>query len=282
MLPAAFNDWLRDAHRACVVMGVLNVTPDSFSDGGHFVVTQKAIDHARQMIDDGADIIDIGGESTRPGAVRISSDEQLRRVMPVIDGLKKCNVTISIDTTSASVAMQAADAGATMVNDVSAGLEDPHMATVVARHKTAVALMHMQGSPGTMQKSPHYENVTDEVAAHLHNRAAVFEQAGVARDKIMVDPGIGFGKSVAHNLQLLHQLQQFKSIGYPLLVGTSRKSFIGTVLQQPDLSARLMGTAATVAWSVMHGADIVRVHDVAAMRDVVKMIQAIALHTCNS
>jgi len=275
MSPQAFNDWLVSAQHKCLVMGVLNVTPDSFSDGGDFIDARIAIERARQMIDEGADIIDVGGESTRPGAQRVPADEQIRRVAPVIRGVSDLGITISIDTTLAPVACAALDAGASIVNDVSAGTEDARMVGVVAERNASVVLMHMQGSPGTMQRAPQYENVVDEVRTYLLSRAEAFASAGVAREKILLDPGIGFGKTVEHNLELLRHLSEMKQTPHRLLVGTSRKSFIGTILNQPDPSARLMGTAATVAWSVMQGADIVRVHDVAQMRDVVRMTQAL-------
>jgi len=275
MSPQAFNDWLVSAQHQCLVMGVLNVTPDSFSDGGDFIDARIAIERARQMIDEGADIIDVGGESTRPGAQRVPADEQIRRVAPVIRAVSDLGVTISIDTTLAPVACAALDAGASIVNDVSAATEDARMVGVVAERNASVVLMHMQCSPGTMQRAPQYENVVDEVRTYLLSRAEAFASAGVAREKILLDPGIGFGKTVEHNLELLRHLSEMKQTPHRLLVGTSRKSFIGTILNQPDPSARLMGTAATVAWSVMQGANIVRVHDVAQMRDVVRMTQAL-------
>jgi dihydropteroate synthase len=276
MSPASFATWLSSPRRRCLIMGVLNVTPDSFSDGGQFASVEQAIDHAKRMIDDGADLIDVGGESTRPGAARVDAPEQVRRVAPVIQRIGQLGVTISVDTTRASVAAASLDAGATVVNDVSACREDAEMIPLVARRGCPVALMHMQGSPGTMQANPTYADVVAEVRDQLLARAQALRDAGVERSRILLDPGIGFGKTVEHNLRLLRHLDQLVSTGYPILVGTSRKSFIGKLLSQPNASDRLMGTAASVAWSVAHGAGVVRVHDVDEMRQVVRLIEAIA------
>lgn len=256
-------------------MGVLNVTPDSFSDGGLHLDADRAVDAAHAMIGAGADLIDVGGESTRPGAARIDDAEQIRRVIPVIDAIAKTGVTISIDTTRSSVARAALDAGASVVNDISAGREDPQIVALVATRAVPIILMHMQGSPATMQNNPIYTDVVTEVRDHLINRASVLEQAGVKPANILIDPGIGFGKTTTHNLQLLKHLDQLVLADYPVLVGTSRKGFIGKVLDQPDPADRLMGTAATVAWSIAKGASIVRVHDVAQMKQVAAMIDAI-------
>jgi dihydropteroate synthase len=256
-----------------LIMGVLNVTPDSFSDGGQFLDLDRAVAHAREMIAAGADIIDIGGESTRPGAAPVGADEELRRVIPVIERLP--GVLVSIDTTKAVVAERALAAGARIVNDISALRFDARMPEVIG--PAGVVLMHMQGTPATMQQSPRYDDVVAEVREFLRERIAFAEARGIRKTQIAVDPGIGFGKTVAHNLALLARLEAFAELGCPVLVGTSRKSFIGQVLDRAP-AERLWGTAATVAWAVAHGAGIVRVHDVAAMRDVVRMTAAIRKH----
>ena len=275
MTPTAFTAWLSLPRRPTLVMGVLNVTPDSFSDGGLHLDVDRAFDHAQQMIAGGADLIDIGGESTRPGAGRIPADEQIGRVVPVIERVAKLGVAISIDTTLAPVAEAALNAGATIVNDISAGREDPKLVDLVARRACAVILMHMQGSPATMQLNPIYADVVAEVRDHLLARAGILEAAGVERSHIVLDPGIGFGKSVEHNLLLLKHLDTLVKTGYPVLVGTSRKGFIGKVLDLPASGDRLHGTAATVAWAVANGVGIVRVHDVGPMKQIVTMIRSI-------
>ncbi len=271
-----YHHWLAHPPRRTLVMGVVNVTPDSFSDGGMYLDASRAIDAAKRMIDDGADLIDIGGESTRPGAQRVLAHEQIRRVVPVIKAVAPLGVTLSVDTTLADVASAALDVGASIVNDISAGTEDPGIATVVARRGCPVVLMHMQGTPATMQANPTYADVVEEVRTYLLARAAAFAQAGVERSKIILDPGIGFGKTLEHNLQLLKHLPRFVETGHPVLIGTSRKGFIGKILDLPNPADRVHGTAATVAWSVLHGAAIVRVHDVKAMRQTVTMVEAIA------
>ncbi len=257
-----------------LVMGILNITPDSFSDGGRFLDLTSATEQALQMVEEGADLIDVGGESTRPGANAVSIDEELARVVPVIEKLSsQLSVPISVDTRKAKVASYAIQAGASLVNDVSA-LTDPEMASVVASAKVPVVLMHMRGEPNTMQRDVHYENVVKEVTDFLLERASVAEAAGVARELILLDPGIGFGKNLDHNLQLLAHLDQLTKTGYPVVVGPSRKSFIGQVLNR-EVDGRLMGTATAVAWAAMHGAAMVRVHDVGAMGEVTKLISAI-------
>ena len=262
-----------------LIMGVLNVTPDSFSDGGKFLDIESAVEHAKEMSRAGADIIDIGGESTRPGAAPVSAEEELRRVLPVIEGLR--GMVVSVDTTKAAVAEQALAAGARIVNDISGLRHDLRMVEVVRNAGAGVVLMHMQGTPQTMQQSPHYDDVIAEVRAFLAERVAFAESRGVKKSQIAVDPGIGFGKTVAHNLQLLARLDELGALGCPLLVGTSRKSFIGKLLGQGEAGretgtdGRLWGTAATVAWAVAQGAGIVRVHDVAEMTNVVRMVEAV-------
>jgi len=276
MSPSDFLTWLTIPPRRTLVMGVLNVTPDSFSDGGRFASVDGAIEHARQMIADGADLIDIGGESTRPGSRRISAAEQTARVLPVIREVAKLGIATSVDTTLAPVAAAALDSGAAILNDISAGTEDPAMLMLAARWQCPFVLMHMQSEPGSMQIAPAYTNVVAEVRDYLLSRAAACENAGLARDRIVLDPGIGFGKTTEHNLRLLRELSALTASGYPVLVGTSRKGFIGKLLDQPDPARRVFGTAASVAWAVTQGASIVRVHDVRSMKEVVTILDAIA------
>ena len=261
-----------------LVMGILNVTPDSFSDGGRYADAAAAADAAARMVADGADVIDVGGESTRPGSRPVSEAEQIARVVPVIRAFRAtgCVVPVSIDTTRAAVAAAALDAGADVVNDVSAGRDDAAMLPLVAAGGVPVILMHMQGTPATMQADPTYDDVTAEVSAFLLDRLAAAERAGVAPANVLFDPGFGFGKAVDHNLTLLRDLPVIVGLGRPVVVGTSRKGFIGTVTGEPAGGGRPFGTAATVAWSAVAGAAVVRVHDVPAMAAVVAMIRAVA------
>ena len=257
-------------------MGVLNVTPDSFSDGGSFLDVSTAVAHARKMAEDGADMIDIGGESTRPGASPVSAEEELRRVLPVVEHLQ--DLVVSVDTTKSIVAEKALAVGARIVNDISALRFDPRMVDVVRDTGAGVVLMHMQGTPQTMQQGPQYGDVVTEVRTFLSQRITFAVSKGVKKSQITVDPGIGFGKTVEHNLQLLARLGEFDSLGCPVVVGTSRKSFLGKVLtatKAKRADARLWGTAATVGWAVAQGARVVRVHDVAEMLSVVRMVEAI-------
>ncbi len=260
-------------------MGVLNVTPDSFSDGGRFSDPAAARDRARALIEAGADLVDLGGESTRPGAAPVSVEEELRRVLPVLEQGPMFggsdSVTISIDTSRATVAEAALAAGARVVNDITALRGDERMVEVVRAAGAGLVLMHMQGAPRTMQQNPVYRDVVAEVHAFLAERIDHAITHGIPRERIAVDPGIGFGKTVTHNLALLAGLETFQDLGCPVLVGTSRKSFIGKVLDR-EVDQRVWGTAATVAWAVMHGARIVRVHDVREMSDVVRMTERIA------
>ena len=280
MSPREFDAWLLDPARRPLVMGVLNVTPDSFSDGGSFLDPAAAAARARAMAAEGADVIDIGGESTRPGSLPVEPEEQIRRVVPVLRALRGTlpDTTFSIDTTRAEVAAAALDAGASVVNDISAGRDDRHMFGLVAERVVPLILMHMQGTPATMQSDPQYIHVLAEVGNFLRERMKAAMSAGVKRNRILVDPGIGFGKTVDHNLTLLRDLRFLRSLGRPLVVGTSRKGFIGRVLAgtaSPDPETRLFGTAATVAWAVANGAAVVRVHDVGPMAQVVRMTRAI-------
>ena len=256
-------------------MGILNVTPDSFSDGGQFVDPAMAVDQAQKMIAEGADIIDIGGESTRPGASYVSEKEELERIRPIVEALGKCTDTpLSIDTRKAAIAQVALDYGASIVNDVSALQDDSRMASVVKESGAAVVLMHRQGHPSTMQNAPTYEDVVSEVRGFLSERVKIAQSIGIPADHIIIDPGIGFGKSFGHNLKLLGNLDELLQVGQPLLIGLSRKACIGT-LTGKSVREREMGNAAAVAAVVWQGAHILRVHDVAAMKDVIHVAQAL-------
>jgi dihydropteroate synthase len=259
-----------------LIMGILNLTPDSFSDGGRCSDPGRAVEAALQMEADGADIIDIGGESTRPGAAAVSSEEEQGRIIPVIErlaGLLKC--AISVDTWKSAVADRALGAGAEIINDISGFSFDPEMAGLAAATGAGVVLMHTRGTPDKMQQNTVYENLMDDVTAGLRSSVTKAREAGVAGDCIAIDPGIGFGKGAAGNLELIRRLAEFTGSGLPILVGPSRKSFIGTVLGREHTDDRLFGTAAVVALSVTHGASILRVHDVRAMRDVADMAHAV-------
>lgn len=267
----------REIHyqRRPLVMGVVNVTTDSFYDGGRYVESERAIAHALELVEQGADIIDIGGESTRPGACPASEQDELAHVIPVVKGLAHCvSVPISIDTTKSRVAEVALDCGASIINDVSALRRDPAMASVIARSDAGVVLMHMQGIPKTMQQSPHYSDVVGDVVHFLDERVQVALRAGIARTNIVLDPGFGFGKLLNHNLDLLNGLSAFVALDRPVLVGLSRKAFVGNVVKRP-VEHREWGTAAAVALAVDRGAHILRVHDVVMMIDVVKMAAAL-------
>ena len=260
------------------MMGILNVTPDSFSDGGAYVTVEEALRHATQMQAEGADIIDIGAESSRPGAQPIDESEELRRLIPVLEAVHdRVPLPISVDTTKSAVARLAIQAGATIVNDISALRGDPLMAALVAETGAAVVLMHMQGSPQTMQKAPHYQNVVAEVSAFLCERAHAAMEHGIRRSQIILDPGFGFGKLQEHNLQLLADFTMLTNLGYPVLAGVSRKQFIGALVQQP-VQERGYGTAGAVAVAVLKGAHIIRVHDVRSIRDTVSVVSAISRH----
>ena len=258
-----------------LVMGILNVTPDSFSDGGQFLEPAKAVEHGVQMARQGAAIIDVGAESTRPGSEPVSVAQQIDRAVPVIEALaKKVEVPISIDTYNVEVAKSALVAGASVINDITA-LADNDMARLAAEEDIPVILMHMQGTPTTMQKEPKYNDVVAEVLQFLKERAQKAREFGIDREKIFIDPGIGFGKTLEHNLKLLKNIDKFVNSGYRVLVGTSRKSFVGAITGRERPADRVLGTAATVTLCVEKGVSIVRVHDVADMMDVVKITQAI-------
>jgi dihydropteroate synthase len=257
-------------------MGILNVTPDSFSEGGRFFDTDDAVKHAGQMVADGADIVDVGGESTRPGSDPVAAEEELERVLPVIERLVEeiPHTPISIDTRKSAVAARALEAGATIVNDVSAGA-DPAMFDAVREHDAAVVLMHMQGEPKTMQETPTYDDVVGEVHEFLRERIEAAEFAGVDPERIAVDPGIGFGKDLGHNLELMRRVDAFLDLGRPVLVGPSRKRFISAILDLPE-DQRVEGTIGAVAWMVARGAHVVRVHDAREVVRAVRVIDAIA------
>ncbi len=282
MNAAEFHAWLTQPHprprrpARALVMGILNVTPDSFSDGGEFASPESALAQARRMIAEGADLLDIGGESTRPGASRISADQQISRVCPVIEAIRReSDVAISIDTTLSAVAGAAVAAGAGVLNDISAGREDPAMFALAAARGLPIILMHMLGEPGTMQNSPVYADVTREVTAFLQERADATVRAGVSATHVLLDPGIGFGKTVQHNLQLLRDLPQLAQLGHRILIGTSRKRFIGAVTGTTDPQQRIYGSVASAVWSVLRGASIVRVHDVLPTVQAMRTIRAI-------
>jgi dihydropteroate synthase len=277
-----FNNWLmppkgENSPRAPLVMGILNVTPDSFSDGGKFAAPDAAACFAEEMTAAGADWIDVGGESTRPGSHPVPPEEQLRRILPVLKLVRdKLPILISIDTTNARVAEAALDAGANLVNDVSAGRDDPNMFPLVARSGVPLILMHRQNAPATMQLNPTYQDVTREVADFLIKRRQAAMEVGIDREKILFDPGLGFGKTVSHNLQLMHDTAKLVNLGQPLVVGPSRKSFLGKITGETDPSDRLFATAAAVAWCIANGAAVVRVHDVGPITKVARTIRAIS------
>ncbi|MGB3941125.1 MAG: dihydropteroate synthase [Candidatus Manganitrophaceae bacterium] len=256
-------------------MAILNVTPDSFSDGGVFLNPKKATDHALRMEEEGADLIDIGGESTRPGAAPVSIKEELRRTLPVIEQLvKKLRIPISIDTTKSEVARRAIDAGAALINDVSGFSRDPRMISVIANTKAGFVIMHSKGTPQTMQRHPRYQDLIQEIKHFLEVQIETALKEGIHKNRIVIDPGIGFGKTGNHNLKILHQLDRFTDLGVPVLIGPSRKSFIGRILDLPP-SERVEGTAATVAIAAFQGARIFRVHDVKPLIRVLRVAEAI-------
>jgi dihydropteroate synthase len=254
------------------LMGVVNVTPDSFSDGGLYLDPEAAIAHGRELARDGAEILDVGGESTRPGAAEVSVDEEMARTRPVVEGLT--GVKISIDTSKLAVAEAAFDAGASIVNDVTALRRDPEIAGLCAERGADLILMHMQGTPRTMQVDPTYDDVVDDVKAFLFERTEVAIAAGIEEERVWLDPGIGFGKTLEHNMELLRRLRELGELGRPLVVGTSRKSFIGKV-DGSDAGDRLGGTIASSALASAEGADVLRVHDVAEVAQALRVASAI-------
>ena len=277
MNAAAFESWLLSPARSALVMGILNVTPDSFSDGGKYLSAAAAVEHALKMIAQGADILDLGAESTRPGAPRVPPAAQLTRLLPVIEGIRvHSDILLSVDTTDSKVASAAVSAGAGLINDVSAGRFDRQMLSVAADLKVPIALMHMLGEPGTMQANPVYADVVAQVRQFLIERKSAALAAGVAPHRILLDPGIGFGKTVQHNLALLKSLGSLRALQCPILLGTSRKRFIGTVTGVENPADRVIGSCATIAWGATNGAEVLRVHDVAETVQTIRMIHAIA------
>jgi dihydropteroate synthase len=257
------------------IMGILNVTPDSFSDGGLYLNPKAAVARAHAMVEQGADLIDIGAESSRPGSDPIDESDELTRLIPVVrEVCRRISIPVSVDTTKARVAQEALDAGAAIINDISALRFDRRMGEVVACYEAALVLMHMQGTPKDMQRVPQYANVVEEVRVFFQERMKAAVDAGISPDRILLDPGIGFGKNLNHNLTLIAQLKTLTTLDRPILVGLSRKGFIGRVLDRP-VDERLMGTAAAIAVAVINGARVIRVHDVNHMRDVVTMVEAI-------
>jgi dihydropteroate synthase len=255
------------------LMGVVNVTPDSFSDGGLYLDAEAAVAHGVELVRDGADVLDVGGESTRPGAVEVDQAEELRRTKPVVAGLAG-KATVSIDTSKLAVAEAALDAGASIVNDVTALQRDPEIGALCAERGAGVVLMHMPGNPRTMQDDPSYEDVVDDVKAFLAGRMEVAVDAGIEEERIWLDPGIGFGKTVEHNLELLRRLRELRDLGRPLVIGTSRKSFIGGI-DGSEVGQRLGGTIASSVLAVAEGADVLRVHDVAEIAQAIKVSEAV-------
>jgi dihydropteroate synthase len=262
------------------IMGILNVTPDSFSDGGKFFSLEAAVAQGQRLVEDGADILDIGGESTRPFSDVTATEEEIRRVVPVIESLaNRIAIPISIDTTKAAVAREALEAGASLINDISALRLDPSLADLAVEYGVPVILMHMKGTPKTMQVSPTYGNLSEEIKSFLEERIGFAQEKGIPRSRLIIDPGIGFGKTFGHNFQLINQLNHFESLDLPILVGPSRKAFIRKTLCREDISPEApeveTGTQAAVAAAVLRGAHIVRVHDVANTRATLKIVDAI-------
>lgn len=271
----SFNTWLSNDNRKPLVMGILNVTPDSFSDGGKYNNLNKAINHAIRMEGEGADIIDIGGESTRPGAKPVDIEEELKRVIPVIEGIRKrSNIIISIDTYKSVVAAKAISAGAGLVNDISGLRFDKNMVRIVSESKVPVIVMHMLGNPQNMQSDISYANLMKELILFFEERVSVLTANGVNKINIILDPGIGFGKTIDHDLTIIRELNRIVDLGFPVLVGPSRKSFIGNILNLPT-EDRIDGTAAVVTAAIMNGSRIVRVHDIKEMLRIVNMTEKI-------
>lgn len=276
MFRIAWDRFSLDLDKRTCIMGILNRTPDSFSDAGKFMGEDDAVAAALKMAHDGADIIDVGGESTRPGAAAVSAEEELHRVLPVIKRIKdKIDTPISIDTSKAEVADAALHSGASFVNDITGLKQDPSMASVVAEYGVPVVVMHIKGTPRTMQINPRYTDLVDEITSALKESIDIAKAAGVDENKIIIDPGIGFGKTLEHNLQILKNFYRFKTIGRPMLAGVSRKSFIGEILGRDDPRDRLMGTASAAAIAISNGANILRVHDVKEMKEVAAVADSI-------
>lgn len=272
-----------DFSKKTYIMGVLNVTPDSFSDGGLYLDREKAVEQGLKLVSEGADIIDIGGESSRPGSSPITAEEEINRTIPVISSLSKLvEVPISIDTYKSEVASRAIDAGASIVNDISGLRFDPQMAKVLSESNVAVIIMHIKGTPKNMQINPVYEALIPEILDYLRESIAICRKHGIPDENIIIDPGIGFGKTFEHNLEIINNLREFSLLGKPIAIGVSRKAFIGKILGDVPPSQRLEGTASAVAISVYNGANIIRVHDVSEMSKVVKIADAIKRQTIPS
>ncbi len=273
-----FQNWCINPDRKTLVMGIINVTPDSFSDGGKYVKIKNAINHAKKMVDDGADIIDVGGESTRPGAKEVSISEELRRVIPVVESIRLNfpDILISIDTTKSVVARKAIKAGADIINDVSGLNSDIEMVGVVANLKVPIIIMHMKGNPKNMQINPKYKNLIGEITSFFEKKIKIATELGINRNLIIIDPGIGFGKTINHNFEIISKLKEFSKLNLPIMIGPSRKSFIGKTLNLP-VESLIEGTSATITASILNGANIVRVHDVLEMKRVVEISEKIRM-----
>jgi len=272
-----FDTWLLDESRQTLVMGILNVTPDSFSDGGQYADAGHAVAAALAMVAAGADMIDVGAQSTRPGSTPVTPAEEIRRALPVVCELRRqSSVLISIDTSSAQVAEAMIAAGGNIINDISAGEDDPAMLPLAARLQAPIILMHKQGTPATMQRNPQYQDVLREVTDYLLARRQAALAAGIARHRILLDPGIGFGKTTAHDLRLLNGTRVLAGLGQPLVVGVSRKRVVGEVTDVKLAKDRLMGTAAVISWVVANQTGVVRVHDIEPIVQTVRMVRAIA------
>ena len=273
-----FRDWYINPNKKTLVMGVLNVTPDSFSDGGNFFSAKDAIQQAMSLISEGANIIDVGGESSRPGAIPLSIEDELDRVIPIIRNIreKSTEILISIDTYKSEVAKEALKSGANIVNDISGLMFDKKMANVIAEAQAPIVIMHMQGTPADMQNNPNYNNLIDDICSFFSNQVDFATSKGINKSQIILDPGIGFGKTMNDNFKLIQQLDKFLSLGFPLMIGPSRKSFIGNFLNL-EIDERVEGTAAVIAAGIMNGARIVRVHDIKEIKRVVKVIDKIRM-----
>jgi len=272
----SWRNYSFDFTQRTYVMGILNVTPDSFSDGGSYLRRDSAVERALAMERDGADIIDVGGESTRPGAEKVSVKEEIQRVVPVIEEItKRVQIPVSIDTYKSAVAEAAVSAGASMINDISGLRFDPQMPSIAALHKIPVVIMHIKGTPENMQKNPVYTSLISEIMDYLREGIHIAMQAGIPGDRIILDPGIGFGKTVEHNLEIIQRLNEFEGFEKPVLLGHSRKSFIGRILDDLPVTDRLEGTAAAAAIGIFNGANIIRVHDVKEMVRVARVADAI-------
>ena len=276
MILRSLYNWSSESFQRTLIMGIVNVTPDSFSDGGMYYDTKSAANYAKKLIENGADIIDIGGESTRPGAMEVSEEEEISRILPVIKKIRtiSSNIIISIDTTKSNVAKSAIKAGANIINDISGFTRDSDMVKVAAKFQVPIVIMHMQGNPRNMQKRPYYKDIILEISTFFNNQIQIALNAGINKKNIILDPGIGFGKSVDHNFQLINKLNRFCDLGYPILIGPSRKSFLGITLDLP-IDDRLEGTSAAITAGILNGAKIVRVHDVKKIKRVVTIADKI-------